>query len=93
MMYIWEVILETEWKYVTKKGKKTTTHTDSDTDEHFTVAAPSGIMAIEKAKKVALDVKERGYVDDELSDGETVTASPIKILDVVGLSLKDTLDG
>lgn len=92
-MYIWEVTLEVQWKYVTKKGKKTSTYTDVDPSEEFTVAAPSGLAAIEKAKKLAVDSKERGYVDDWSSDDEIVTATPMKVLDVVGLELKDTLDG
>lgn len=92
-MYIWEVTLETEWKYIVKNGNKTVrTYTDIDSSEIFTVASPSGTMAIEKAKKVALD-SERGYVDDWSDANEVVTATPIKVLDVVGLTLKDTLDG
>ena len=91
-MYIWEVNLEVEWKYITKSGKKSKTWTDVDSAEEFTVAAPSGVLAIEKAKKCALD-KERGYVDDWSSDSEETTATPTKVLDVVGLELKDTLDG
>ena len=92
-MYIWEVTLETKWKYVVKNGKKTVrTYTNTDASGKFTVAAPSGVQAIEKAKKVAVDA-ERGYVDDWSDENEIVTASPIKVLDVVGLNLKDTLDG
>ncbi len=91
-MYIWEVQLEVEWKYVTKGGKKSKTWTCTDSDEHFTVAAPSGFLAIEKAKKCALD-KEREFVDDWSSNEEETTATPVKVLDVVGLELKETLDG
>lgn len=92
-MYIWEVGLEVEWKYTVKKGKTTTSYTDVDSREDFTVASPSGIQAIERAKKVALDEK-RGYVDDwSSSEAETITATPVKVLDVVALELKETLDG
>lgn len=63
-----------------------------DSREDFTVAAPSGVQAIEKAKKVALD-KERAYVDERSSENELTTATPIKVLDVVALELKETLDG
>lgn len=91
-MYIWEVRLEVEWKYAVKGGKTSKTFTDVDNDVSFTVASPSGFQAIEKAKKVALD-KERGYVDDWSTEGETTTATPTKVLDVIGLELKDTLDG
>ena len=91
-MYIWKVALEVEWKYVVKSGKTSKTHTDVESREDFTVAAPSGLQAIERAKKVALG-KERGYVDDWSSENEITTATPIKVLDVVGLELKETLDG
>lgn len=92
-MYIWKVKLEVKWQYVTKVGKKSTTHKDADPSEEFTVAAPSGIQAIERAKKVALDIEERGYTDDWSSESKIVIATPIKVLDVVGLELTDTLDG
>ena len=93
-MYTWEVTLETEWKYVVKNGNKIVkTYTDTDSSEEFTVAAPSGIQAIEKAKKIAMDSDERGYVDDWSDQNEIVTATPSKVLDVVGLMLKGTLDG
>lgn len=91
-MYIWEVALEVEWKYVVKNGKTSKTHTDVESREDFTVAAPSGLQAIERAKRVALD-KERGYVDDWSSENEITTATPTKVLDVVGLKLKEALDG
>jgi len=92
-MYIWEVKLEVEWKYVTKSGKKSETWTDTEPDEEYVVAAPSGLQAIEVAKKCALNVKERGYEDDWSCAGEVTTAAPTKVLDVVGLELKDCLDG
>ena len=91
-MYVWEVKLEVEWKYtVTPSNGKSRTFTGVD-NESFTVAASSGVKAIEVAKKVALD-KERGYVDDWSSAEETTKAEPIKVLDVVGLELRETLDG
>lgn len=92
-MYVWEVKLEVEWKYtVTPSNGKSRTFTDVDSNEVFTVASSSGVKAIEVAKKVALD-KERGYVDDWSSAEETTKAEPIKVLDVIGLELCETLDG
>lgn len=93
-MYIWEVTLETEWKYVVKAGTKVVrSYKYTNSSEEFNVAAPSGIQAIEKAKKLAVDGKERGYVDDWSDENEVVTATPHRVLDIVGLELKDTLDG
>lgn len=92
IMYIWEVTLEVEWKYTVKSGKTSKTFTEVESCEEFTVASPTGVKAIELAKKVALD-KERGYVDDWSAELETTTATPSKVLDVIGLELKDTLDG
>jgi len=82
-----------EWQYeVIIGGKKSKKFREALSDEVFHVAAPSGTKAIEVAKKVALD-KERGYVDDWSSAEENTTATPLKVLDVLGLELKETLDG
>lgn len=93
-MYVWEVGLEVEWKYIAKNLEtgKSKTFNDVDGSEKFTVAAPSGILAIEKAKKISLD-KRRGYTDDWSSSNEVVSTIPIKVLDVISLTLKETLDG
>lgn len=91
-MYTWKVSLEVEWKYTVKSGKKSSSYTEVDNDVAYTVAAPSGLQAIEKAKRVALE-KNRGYTDDWSSDTETTVATPIKVVDVIGLSLESTLDG
>lgn len=94
-MYVWKVNLEVEWKYTVKSGKTSKTFTDN---EEFTVASPTGVKAIEIAKKVALD-KGREYAeweeseDDWSDEDEVTTAIPSKVLDVVGLELKDELDG
>jgi len=92
-MYVWKVSLEVEWKYTVKSiNGKSVSRTDIDNDEHFTVAAPTGLKAIEVAKRIALH-KDRGYEDDWSSADETVTALPLKVVDVVGLTLETTLDG
>lgn len=91
-MYVWKVNLEVEWKYTVKSGKTSKTFTEVDNNGEFTVASPTGVKAIEIAKKVALD-KGREYTDDWSDELEITTAIPSKVLDVVGLELKDELDG
>lgn len=95
-MYTWKVTLEVEWKYTTTPAEgKSTFSTDVDSED-YTVAAPTGLKAIEVAKKVALDKEERGFVDDWSNSDEKIKeikGEPVQIIDVVGLELKDELDG
>lgn len=92
-MYIWEVALEVQWKQTWKEGKKEKYEFWEDR-KYYTVAAESGKVAIAKAEKLAL--AEGAWTGEHINDDDTAVPSketPYKVLDVVGLSLKQALDG
>lgn len=92
-MYVWEVKVVTEWLSTWKSGGKEKKQTQEDSDT-YTVAAESGRKAIIKAEKIFMSNKP--WEDSHIEEDETdITAihSPNKVIDVVGLTLKETLNG
>jgi len=94
-MYIWKVRLEVEWKHAWVEGKKQKSDFWTEEDKEYTVAAQSGREAITKAEKLAM-AQEPWIGEHYFEDGDTTVPSketPYRVLDVLGLSLKETLDG
>lgn len=93
-MFIWEVTLEVEWKRTWTEGKKTKSEVWIDVDVNYTVAAQSGREAIIKAEKLAM--AQESWTGEHYCDDNSVIPTketPHRVLDIVGLELKDTLDG
>ena len=93
-MYIWKVRLEVEWKQTWMEGKKQKSDFWTEDDKEYTVAASSGREAIIKAEKLAM-AQEPWSGEHYLEDDTTVPSkeTPHRGLDVLSLSLKETLDG
>lgn len=93
-MFVWKVELEVQNQYkITERetGKLLRTSKDVENVE-FHVAAPTGFKAIERAGKLALD-KANIVLDDWSDPVEDFLTIPVKVMDVVELSVESTLDG
>jgi len=92
-MYIWEVRIEVE--YITlwsdSDGKL---QNEAWTEENsYVVASPSGLGAWEKAKKLASEFEAFDNKDDREENEPIKTTSLNRVVDLVYLNLKETLDG
>ena len=92
-MYIWEVRVEVE--YITR-WKDSDGNEENDTwteEETYTVASPSGLGAVEKAKKLAKEFEPYDNKDDREKDEPIKTTTVNGVSDLIYLELKETLDG
>lgn len=92
-MYVWKVTLEVMVKFTVtdKEGKFIRSSKDVESVE-FSVASPTGFKAIERAGVLALD-KSNEDLDDWSDSDENFLSTPIKVMDVIGLSMESELDG
>lgn len=92
-MYIWNIRIEieyaTRWKSHDGGGEEETWTEETN----YTVAAPSGLGAIEKAGRLAKEFEPFDNSDEKEKDEPLKTTVFSRVVDVTYLELKETLDG